>query len=179
MLASDSALTRDVVFDILSSPRRRYVIYYLQRVDEPIELTRLAEEVAAWENETTVEELTSQQRKRVYVSLYQTHVPKLDDANIVDYDQEAGTVQLAAGADAVETYLSDSGEEVPWHWYYLAVSLASGLLIVLTVFDVTGFAAIPDILVAVATVVAFAAVALAQYLRGRVSDTGPEELQER
>ena len=179
MLASDDTLTRDAVFDILSSPRRRYVLYYLKREDGPIQLTKLAEEVAAWENDTTVEELTSQQRKRVYVSLYQTHIPKLDDANIVSYDEDEGTVSLADGADTVETYLSGSENSDGWYRYYLALSVASAVVLVATVADVVGFAQLPDVAVAVATVLAFALLALAQYLSGQSTDSGTLELRER
>jgi len=37
--------------------------------------------VAAAEMDTARHDLSSQQRKRVYVVLYQTHVPKLDEAD--------------------------------------------------------------------------------------------------
>ena len=58
----------------------------------------LAERVAAEENGVPREELSSAQRKRVYVSLYQTHVPKMEDAGLVDYDQETSMVSLKARA---------------------------------------------------------------------------------
>jgi len=72
MGTSESALSQDVVFDILSSSRRRYVLYRLREAEGPVELTELAEQVAAWENDTETDQITEQERKRVYVSLYQT-----------------------------------------------------------------------------------------------------------
>jgi len=85
-------LSKDTVFDLLSNSRRRFVLHYLERADGPVRLSTLAAEIAATENEVTVDELTSQQRKRTYVSLYQTHIPKLQDAGAVSYNAETGTV---------------------------------------------------------------------------------------
>jgi len=123
MSIEDEPLTQDVVFDILSSARRRYVLYQLRTEDGPVELTELAEDVAAWENDTTVDELTKQQRKRVYVSLYQTHVPKLEDANLVDYDQDTGEVRLTQAATDIDQYLNPGEREMPWQYLYLPLAV--------------------------------------------------------
>jgi DNA-binding transcriptional ArsR family regulator len=48
MTSGNNDLSQDVIFDILSSPRRRYVLYYLRKEGGPIDLTQLAERVAAW-----------------------------------------------------------------------------------------------------------------------------------
>ncbi|WP_159900666.1 DUF7344 domain-containing protein [Salinirussus salinus] len=175
MLASDTQLDQDVVFDILSSARRRYAISILNRRDEPMQLTELAEEIAALEMETSVDDLTKQQRKRVYVSLYQTHVPKMEEVGIVAYDADEGTVALADGVDAVDEFLTEPEETYPWHRYYLGVSLVAGGLLLLTVLDVAAFAALPDVLVAGATILAFLALAGIQYVtETRYSDSPPE-----
>lgn len=123
MSIEDEPLTQDVVFDILSSARRRYVLYQLRTEDDPVELTELAEDVAAWENDTTVDELTKQQRKRVYVSLYQTHVPKLEDASLVQYDQDSGEVRLTQAANDIDQYLNPGEQEVQWQYLYLPVAV--------------------------------------------------------
>ncbi len=125
--ADRDTLSQDVVFDLLSSPRRRFVLYYLNQIDDTVTIGELADEVAAWENEVEVEELSSQQRKRVYVSLYQTHVPKMDDAGIIDYDSDAGTVSLAEQAGDVSAYLTRDEDERPWQQYYLAIAVVGGL----------------------------------------------------
>lgn len=80
---ASSGLSQDQVFEVLKSPRRRYALYYLRREGGIVELSDLTDQVAVWENDTTPSGLTSEQRKRVYISLYQTHLPKLDDAGIV------------------------------------------------------------------------------------------------
>lgn len=175
MLASDTQLDQDVVFDILSSARRRYAISILNRRDEAMQLTDLAEEIAALEAETTVEDLTKQQRKRVYVSLYQTHIPKMDEVGIVTYDAEEGTVALASGAGAVDEFLTEPDETYPWYRYYLGLSLVAGGILVLTVLDVAVFSALPDALVAAGTILAFLLLAGVQYVtEARYNDSPPE-----
>jgi len=176
MGSSERSLSQDLVYDILSSPRRRYVLYYLRQVDEPIELTALAEQVAAWENETDPDALTDQERKRVYVSLYQTHIPKLDDAEIVEYDKDEGTVALAKGTTAIDEFLQQSTTDTPWQQIYLAIAAVGTVLLALTALDVSVFAAVADSLAAGVVVVGFLVTSVAHYLeyQRREAETPPE-----
>jgi hypothetical protein len=103
-------LTQGKVYDLLSNARRRFVISYLRDREEPVELNALSREVAAWESETAIEDLTDQQIKRVYVSLYQTHIPKLNESGLVDYDRDTGMVALADNVRALDTYLPDGDQ---------------------------------------------------------------------
>jgi len=116
------SLSQDMVFDLLSNSRRRFVLHYLERADGPVRLSELAAEIAAIENEVSTEELTSQQRKRTYVSLYQTHIPKLQDAGAVSYDAETGMVELASGAGEIGEYFQKQGTDRPWQYYYLVLA---------------------------------------------------------
>ncbi|WP_254274290.1 DUF7344 domain-containing protein [Haloarcula marina] len=129
MEQNNTELSRDRVFDILSSPRRRYVLYFLRTEPNPIQLTDLAEHVAAWENDTTVEELSTQQRKRVYVSLYQTHLPKLAESGLVEYDEDSGEVSIAQKASEIDPYLGDQEDEPPWYLFYLGLAAVSLVLV--------------------------------------------------
>jgi len=122
-------LSLDVVFEILKNERRRSVLEYLDGNEERVVLGELAEHIAARENDTTVESLTAQQRKRVYVGLYQCHLPKMDDAGIVEFDRNRGIVELAANASQLEEYLETSPEaDHDWPMYYLGIALAGGVL---------------------------------------------------
>jgi len=121
------ALSLDLVFEILKNSRRREVINYLREHDdrERIALGELAEHVAAIENDTTTDALTSSQRKRVYVGLYQCHLPKMDDMGVVDFNQDRGHVALAANVDLLTEYLDRPAEDdtVDWYRYYGVISL--------------------------------------------------------
>lgn len=157
----DEELSRDEVFDVLSSARRRFVLSYLAwEGGEPVELSTLADEIAARENDTSVSELTSQQRKRLYVSLYQTHVPKLADLGIVEYDSETGFVSLTDRAVEIGRYLPTDDRYVGWEWYYLLLAAASTAFFLGVVNDVAVLSAFSEVLAAAAVFVSFLALAL-------------------
>ncbi|GGN88345.1 MULTISPECIES: DUF7344 domain-containing protein [Haloarcula] len=119
-------LSLDLIFEILKNSRRREVLHYLRDLDsdERVALGKLAEHVAAIENDTTMDALTSSQRKRVYVGLYQCHLPKMDDMGVVDFNQDRGHVALAPAAEHLMEYLDRPSDEavVDWHHYYAVVS---------------------------------------------------------
>lgn len=104
---TEPALPLDQVYGILSSNRRRRTLRYLLRDAETnqVSLSDLAEHIASVENDKSVRALSSSERKRVYISLYQCHLPKLDDADVVDFDADRKTVELAANADDVIRFM--------------------------------------------------------------------------
>ena len=180
MATNQDRLTQDLVFDILSSARRRYLLYYLREADEPVHINELAEQVAAWENETDVEDLSSQQRKRVYVSLYQSHIPKLESAGIVDYDEESGLVSLTSRANRIDRFLDGGSSEIPWQQFYIALAGVSLALVALVWLEVGIFGQIPATVVGLVVSVGFVISATAHYLyrRARRAEV-PSELEER
>lgn len=77
------------VFEILRPERRQAIIKVLYEAETtPMSVSDLAEEVAAIEYDCTPTELDSDQRKRVYIALYQVHLPRLAEASIVSYSSE-------------------------------------------------------------------------------------------
>jgi len=141
--AEPEELSLDLIFEVLKNRRRRDVIRYLEEQSERTSLSDLAEHVAALENDTTTQALTSSQPKRVYVGLYQCHLPKMDDMDIVNFNQDRGYVELGANVDQLDPYLDPvTTDDQSWHTYYLglsglgvgaiAISLAAGLTAALT-----------------------------------------------
>ena len=102
---TDEQLTADVILELLANRRRRYLLYALRGRDEPIELSKLAEEVAGWEHDVHPDEVAQNEYKSVYVSSVQCHVPKLADAGVVDHDEDNHTVVLADTFEQLEPYL--------------------------------------------------------------------------
>jgi len=114
--------TEQEVFDILSNRRRRYALYALAD-DETATIGSLAEQIAAWENDCTVAEVTPTERKRVYTALQQSHLPKLERTGLVDFDRESGRVRPTATAEEMDIYLEVVGkEQLSWDQYYLGLS---------------------------------------------------------
>lgn len=172
MVEEEPELSRDQMFDILSSSRRRYTLYYLRQQKEPVQLTDLAEELAAWENDTTVEALSSQARKRVYVSLYQTHAPKLQEAGLITYDADTGEIALREDAPEVEPFVSDGDGESRWYRYYAAVALLNALLLLGAIVGVPPLGTISPIIVGVVVMSSFLALSTAHAVSRRRGDNG-------
>lgn len=128
---ANSGIDRGEIFEVLSNDRRRYVIEYLceQQRGRRIGFRELVDRVAVRENDTTIEQLDSSDRKCVYTALRQTHLPKLDSANVVDYDNQRGEVELADAADEVRVYMEYvPGDDISWSQVYLMLSAVCGLL---------------------------------------------------
>jgi hypothetical protein len=110
------------------------VLYYLRQHGGSATMSELADQIAAWENDIEIDELTSQQRKRVYVSLYQTHLQKLANTNLVEYDSDEGDVRLTDRASEMDAFLSPKQtSEYSWRRHYLGFLLLAGALMVVGV----------------------------------------------
>jgi DNA-binding transcriptional ArsR family regulator len=128
---AERCMSKDEVFEMLQNERRRRILRYLLEADDVMTIGELAERIAAVENDTSVAALNSTQRKRVYVALYQTHLPKMDDVGVIDYDRDRGRVQVAENADLLTYYLDEEfDDDDPWHRRYLLLSVLGGALVV-------------------------------------------------
>lgn len=176
-------LTQDTAYDLLSNARRRLVISHLRGAEEPVSVSELSERIAAWENDIPVEELSDQQIKRVYVSLYQIHIPKLDEFGLVDYDKDSGEVALTPRVSELDNYLPkrdqdhdradgitrEAGDEeggFPTKWEHLYAGIA---LLALGIY--AGVLAFPELfgwvsltVLNVAVFTAFVVITLSHYL---------------
>ncbi|WP_240137500.1 DUF7344 domain-containing protein [Salinigranum salinum] len=103
--STDAALTKDTLFELLKNQRRRDALAFLKATGGRTTLSDMAEHIAAKENDVPVEAINSKQRKRVYIGLYQCHLPKMADAGIVDFEKNRGTIELCALATQLDPYL--------------------------------------------------------------------------
>jgi hypothetical protein len=143
-------------FVTLRNERRREVIDYLRDREGPVALRDLSEHVAAVENDCDPADVTYEQRKRVQTALYQMHLPKLAKANIVSYDQRAGEVGLADGAERCLPYLDAVGTRRRRWWRgYLLVAATLAVPIALAAGGVAPFTWISGLDYATVAVLAF------------------------
>lgn len=124
-----SELAATDIHDVLSNERRQLILEFLREAGGRLSARELSERIA--EVETGESPPPRNIRQSAYVSLHQTHLPKLDELGIVDYDQSSKEVRLNDRAKQVSVYM----ETVPKYGlsyaeYYLAVS-AIGLLLVI------------------------------------------------
>lgn len=145
-------LSDDEMFDVLYNSRRRAVLTYLFEHDGTSTVGEMAEHIAAAENETTVQQLSSYERKRVYVGLYQNHLPMMDDAGVLEYDKNRGTVQLCECSKQLEPYLNSPADPDESRLVAGCALAFSGipLLSLLDIAPVAGFGAAPWVVIGVA-----------------------------
>jgi hypothetical protein len=107
---ADDALEIGDVFELLKNERRRRIITLLKEQDDGVStLNVLAEHIAALENDIDVAQLSSSQRKRVYIGLYQCHLPKLDEYGVIEFRKNRGIVRLR-DTSQLEPYLTEAAK---------------------------------------------------------------------
>ncbi|WP_332099093.1 DUF7344 domain-containing protein [Halalkalicoccus salilacus] len=79
--------------DSLAYPRRRHVLDRLLAHGGRMELSELADEIAAVEH-TATDEVPNGQAKLVRLDLHHSHVPKLVNAGVLEYESESGLIEL-------------------------------------------------------------------------------------
>lgn len=85
---SDDSL--DDVFRLLSHRERRYALYYLHSADEDAaSFGELADYVVARDADSVAD---LEDGDGTLERLHETHLPKLDDAGVVEYDRQSGDV---------------------------------------------------------------------------------------
>ena len=103
----EKPLDEDEVFHLLQTERRRLVLHYLRGREGSVVMRDMAEQIAAWEHDTTVQALTSKQRQRVYIALYQSHLDALADAGVIEYNKPRGIVEPTDRIEQLYRYLPD------------------------------------------------------------------------
>lgn len=96
--ADVSAESLSAAFDVLAERRRRVALSVLREYDDDLTLADLAEEVARCEATETdrLADISPETVTEVYVSLYHDHVPRLVDADLLEYEQERDLVKPAS-----------------------------------------------------------------------------------
>ena len=105
------------IHDILRNWRRRMVIKELKSSVRSVTLRELAETIA--EAETGESPPPRNVRNSVYNSLHQTHLPKMDEAGVIEYDSNRKTVSIERRAREVGLYMEVVTQYgITWATYY-------------------------------------------------------------
>lgn len=94
----------DGLLHIIANKRRRMVIRLLA-THQSLSLDELSKHLAAVELDKHITDVTSTERHNLYVSLYQTHLPTMDQSHIVDYDDQSKTVSIGTEFQKAKTVL--------------------------------------------------------------------------
>lgn len=95
----------DHVFDLLSEERRRYALYYLEQMDDPVPLEDLAEQVAEWETDGQPESISDEKYDRIEVELYHQDLPKASEEPYVRYNPETKMVELTGAPPELDAVI--------------------------------------------------------------------------
>jgi len=180
---SPTEISDDDCFDLLSNHRRRYTLHYIQGNGEHATIGELSEQIAAWENEVDVERVSADQRKRVYTSLQQVHLPRMDEMDVIEYDDREGVVEPGPAAENLDVYLEVvRGREIPWSQFYIGLAGVNLAIIAAVGTDVAPLTAVPDIGWAVFATTSFLIAAVCHYRIGQRemllgNDDSPPEVE--
>lgn len=113
-MATDSDSADDVgtgswadpdVFDAMANGRRRLAILILDEIGEPVSLRRLADLMTAVTTGDSFDSVDGTESKRVYIAMYQQHLPKLAEIGVIDIDDRVHTAWPNGETEAVAGYV--------------------------------------------------------------------------
>ena len=109
-------LSKSDIFGVLQNDRRRHVLEILHSKGSQ-SVRSLSEEIARLESKT--DEPKTNVRKSIYISLLQTHIPKMENLNVITYDREKDTVKLLPTAQNFDIYMETVKKgDIPWSHFY-------------------------------------------------------------
>jgi len=89
------AVSVDVLFDVLSHEYRRHALSFLAHVNHPLPVEELVDHVESCVDSDSVT------RRRMALSLRHTHLPKMDDAGMLDYDPDREVVEPTSATESL------------------------------------------------------------------------------
>lgn len=130
------------VFHILGNDRRREIICTLLKENGGLSVSDLARQIAQREEDA---DSSKNLYKSVYVSLQQTHLPKLAEKEIVVYDKDSQRVDPGPAFAQIRPYLRESNDRttalrlvVPLLLSGLGLLVAFGLSLDIPVLETVG-----------------------------------------
>jgi hypothetical protein len=151
----DRQIDPEEIHNVLRNHRRRRTLQCLKERLEPMALRELSEQIAEWE--ASESPAPRDVRQSVYNSLHQTHLPKLDETGIVDYDKSRKMVQLGEHARMVDMYTDVfTGFGITWTTYYRSLGVIGLFMVVLAATDISIFSGLEPLVFATIFLVLFA-----------------------
>lgn len=99
------------IFALLAKRRRRRLLRALEAADPPLRASELAELIA----ERADADATQDDRRQIYISIHHNHLPRLEAADVVAYDEETETVEPDLHFERLVRVLDEADErDLPW-----------------------------------------------------------------
>lgn len=99
-LAATDTVSHDDLFEAIADSRRRIALSTIASAGTPIELRTLARSVVREESDSADADVPEDTLQDVAISLYHTHLPKLANLGLIEFDARERVVESAA--DGIE-----------------------------------------------------------------------------
>ena len=93
VMAAQNVNELNETFNLLRHPHRRYVLYYLIKEFEKVDIETLVAALANWEGGQPATGWNSNS-DTIEIGLRHTHLPKLADTGIITFDADTGSIEL-------------------------------------------------------------------------------------
>lgn len=145
MLSRRRAVPEREIHQVLSSARRRKALEQLRGAGGSITVRELSERVAT--AETGESPAPRNVRESVYTSLHQTHLPRLDELGIVEYDRDRKIVTIRDGARHISLYMEvETPFGLSWAEYYRLLGVVGLFAVVASLGEAPGVSAVDPLL---------------------------------
>ncbi|RMB25096.1 DUF7344 domain-containing protein [Haloplanus aerogenes] len=148
-------MTECQIHGILANERRRAVIERLDASPGTVTVRDLSTTIAA--AETGESPPPARVRESVYTSLHQTHLPKLHEVGVVEYDRDHSLVHLRPAVREVDRHMDVlNGLGITWGEYYRSLGVFGLVLVIASLTGLPLVGAVDPLLWASGTLVTFA-----------------------
>jgi hypothetical protein len=123
------SMTECQIHQLLANERRRAVIERLDASPGTVSVRELSTSIASAETDQSPP--PARVRESVYTSLHQTHLPKLHEAGVLEYDREGRRVHVLPAVRQVDRHMDVvNGLGVTWGEYYRSLGVFGLLLVI-------------------------------------------------
>ena len=148
-------LAESDIYYLLSNSRRRETLAHLWQHSAEISLRALSEEIASAESGETP--APRPLRESVYNALHQTHLPKLADFGLVEYDPDRKLVSPSAEGRRLRKYMDTvTPTGITWGEYYRGLGIAGLFAVVASLADAPVFEVVDPLIFASGSLALFA-----------------------
>ncbi|MEF8786344.1 MAG: hypothetical protein V5A45_10460 [Haloarculaceae archaeon] len=160
-----ASLTESDIYHLLSNTRRREALTQLWQAPAELTLRELSEEIASAESGTNP--APRPLRESVYNALHQTHLPKLAEFGLVEYDPDRKLVRSSPDGRYLRRYMDTvTPAGITWGEYYRGLGIGGLFLVVAAHANLPIVAAVDPLLFASGTLALFALSTVYQLYRG-------------
>ncbi|WP_255314819.1 DUF7344 domain-containing protein [Halorubrum lacusprofundi] len=94
----EGSISPDTILSAVANEHRRAILNALDSTStKRLEYDALVDHVADQVGNENPERKSDEHRRRVRIGLHHTHLPKLEEAQIIDYETETGHIQFVGG----------------------------------------------------------------------------------